>query len=103
MAILFISVVPCFTIKAKETGKVTSATIVSASPVASSSSVRATTPSTEFSIGTRAKCAFPSRTELRAAVTFAYGLSESFAEVIFFSAASVKVPFGPKYPYVPTD
>jgi hypothetical protein len=42
-------------INAKETGKVTSPTIAKGSPVASSSSVRATTPSTEFSIGTKAK------------------------------------------------
>jgi hypothetical protein len=70
--------------------------IVNGSPVASSSSVRATTPSTEFSIGTSANWASPERTALRAAVTFAYGIKTSESQVIFFSAASVKVPTGPK-------
>ncbi|CAB5052226.1 unannotated protein [freshwater metagenome] len=59
------------TISANETGKVTSPTINSGVPVASSSRVRATTPSTEFSIGTSAKWALPTRTASKAAVTFA--------------------------------
>ena len=94
--------VPGFAIKEKETGNVTSPAITNGSPVANSSSVRATTPSTEFSIGTRAKSALPSRTAMRAAVTFEYGISESDADVIFLSAASVKVPTGPRYAYVLT-
>jgi len=39
---------------------------------------------------------------MRAAVTFEYGISESDADVIFLSAASVKVPTGPRYAYVLT-
>ncbi|CAB4958455.1 unannotated protein [freshwater metagenome] len=91
-----ISVVPGLAISAKVTGKVTSPAIVNGSPVASSSRVRATTPSTEFSIGTSANCASPERTALSAAVTFAYGIFTSVSQVILFSAASVKVPTGPK-------
>ena len=53
-------------------------------------------------IGTKAKCALPTRTASRAAVTFAYGISESLDEVIFLRAASVNVPLGPKYAYVLT-
>ena len=71
VAIVVIVDWPAFVIKAKVTGKVTSPATTSGSPVASSSKVRATTPSTEFSIGTRAKSAAPLRTASRAAVTFA--------------------------------
>ena len=102
VAILRISVASCLTISAKDTGSVTSPTIDKGVPVASSSSVRATTPSTEFSIGTKAKCALPTRTASKAAVTFAYGIRESFEEVIFLRAASVNVPLGPRYAYVLT-
>jgi hypothetical protein len=38
----------------------------------------------------------PSRTASKADVTLAYGMRESLEEVIFFKAASVKVPLGPR-------
>ena len=66
-----IVVAPGLVINAKVTGKVTSPAIVSGSPIANSSRVRATTPSTEFSIGTKAKSASPLRTASSAAVTLA--------------------------------
>jgi hypothetical protein len=90
------------TISANETGRVVSATITSASPVASSSRVRATTPSTEFSMGTSALSAAPLRTASRVAVTFAHAMSSSAGVVICFRAASVKVPEGPRYAYLLT-
>ena len=71
MRLISDGLVPGSVIKTKETGSVVSAQTTSGSPTASSSKVRATTPSTEFSIGTSAFSAAPVRTALSAAVTLA--------------------------------
>ena len=58
---------------AKRIGTSISAQIRSSVPSASASSVAVTPPSTEFSIGTTAEAARPSRTAARAAGTEATG------------------------------
>ena len=62
-------VTPGRTSSENATGTVISRVILSGSPVASSSRVTGTEPSTEFSIGTTAWSAPPSRTESSATVT----------------------------------
>jgi hypothetical protein len=64
---------PNLVISEKLTDNVVSPKTTNGSPIASSSRVLATTPSTEFSIGTSARSHVPFRTALSAAVTFAYG------------------------------
>ena len=65
--------VPGRTSTEKATGTVISRTIISGSPVASSSSVTGTEPSTEFSIGTTAASASPERTASSATITVEHG------------------------------
>ena len=78
-------------------GTVISRVIISGSPVASSSSVTGTEPSTEFSIGTTAPSASPWRTASSATVTVGQGCSSARAAAgSDRSACSVKVPSGPR-------
>ena len=72
-------------------------------PVARLSSVGSTVPSIEFSIGTQAKSAEPARTAASAAGVLSIGCGVTSpppgitpAAAIFSSAASVKVPSGPR-------
>ena len=66
-------------------------------PVAMASRVAVTPPSTEFSIGTMAASAEPSRTMSRAVFTFDDGIRMApAASGTCISAASVKVPSGPR-------
>ena len=67
-------------------------------PAASSSRVALTAPSTELSIGTIARSAAPARTASSAAGMLAQGIASSGADGSnSASAASVKVPAGPRY------
>ncbi len=67
-------------------------------PAESSSRVAATAPSTEFSIGTMARSAAPPRTASSVAGMLAHGIAPSSADGSnSASAASVKVPSGPRY------
>ena len=85
------------TASTKVIGTSASATICSASPLAMASRVVETPPSTEFSMGTIAASAEPERTLSKAALTFAAGMrSEVRASGTCSSAASVKVPAGPR-------
>jgi hypothetical protein len=71
--------------------------ICSASPLAMSSRVALTPPSTEFSIGTTAKCAEPSRTWASAVITEPTGSHWAVSVPgTWRSAASVNVPSGPR-------
>jgi hypothetical protein len=89
--------VPGRTSRANATGSTTSRVMTSGSPVASSSRVALTEPSTEFSNGTIAASASPSRTASRVAGTVGYGSSSARAAAgSERSAASVKVPCGPR-------
>ena len=91
------SVVPGRASRAKLTGSTISRTICNGSPVASSSSVVGTEPSTEFSIGTTALSHSPRRTASRAAATEACGCrSARDAAGRVLSAASANVPAGPR-------
>ena len=66
-------------------------------PVAMASRVAVTPPSTEFSIGTMAASAEPSRTLSSAVFTFEDGMRmASAASGTCIRAASVKVPSGPR-------
>ena len=66
-------------------------------PVAIASRVAVTPPSTEFSIGTIAASAEPSRTLSSAVLTFEDGMRmASAAPGTCINAASVKVPSGPR-------
>ena len=89
---------PGFANNANSTGIAISSMISNESPCPSSSRVVATEPSTEFSIGTRAPKTFPERTRFRASRTDSAGISSALWAIgICKNAASVKVPFGPKY------
>ena len=89
--------VPGRTSRAKEIGSTTSRTIISGSPTASSSIVAVTAPSTELSIAATAASQSPERTASKAAGTEAYGTgSIDSAPGRLSSAASVKVPAGPR-------
>ena len=71
--------------------------ITSGSPDASSSKVCETEPSTLFSSGTKAASTSPLRTASKTAVTVSNGIKcASLAVASCKSAASVKVPRGPK-------
>ena len=71
--------------------------IRSSCPVAIASRVAVTPPSTEFSIGTMAASAEPSRTLSSAVLTLDDGMrTASAAPGTCISAASVKVPAGPR-------
>ena len=73
-------------------------------PVAMASSVAVTPPSTEFSMGTMAASAEPSRTLSSAVLTLDDGMrTASAASGTCISAASVKVPSGPRKVYVTGD
>jgi hypothetical protein len=89
--------VPGAAIRANEIGSSTSRVTISGSPLASSSSVAATGPSTELSIGTMAPSASPRRTASSAAATVCCGWRSAFAAAgIERSADSVNVPSGPR-------
>jgi hypothetical protein len=78
-------------------GTVISRVIISGSPVASSSSVTGTDPSTEFSMGTTAPSASPPRTASSARVTVEQGCSSARAAAgRLRRACSVNVPSGPR-------
>jgi hypothetical protein len=78
-------------------GTSASRTMRSSLPVATASSVAVTPPSTEFSMGTMAASTSPARTAARATGTEDTGRrSASRAPSTLSSAASVKVPAGPR-------
>jgi hypothetical protein len=82
---------------AKETASCTSRTICNGSPVASSSRVSDTEPSTEFSKGTSAAATSPWRTASSASATETHGTgSTPCAAGSERSAASQNVPCGPR-------
>ena len=71
--------------------------IRSSCPLAMASRVAVTPPSTEFSMGTMAASAEPSRTMSSAALTLEAGTRVACAAPgTCISAASVKVPSGPR-------
>ncbi|PQM44438.1 hypothetical protein C1Y40_05405 [Mycobacterium talmoniae] len=85
------------------TSSVVSANTCSGEPIARLSRVGSTPPSIEFSIGTHAYSAAPSRTASRAAGVLSIGTGRTESEpgtkpaaVSCVSAASVKVPSGPR-------
>ena len=95
----------------KATSSVSSAKICSGVPIARLSSVGMIEPSIEFSIGTQANSALPSRTASSAAIVLSTGSGRQApaaacgtrpAPVICRSAASVKVPAGPRYAMLAT-
>jgi hypothetical protein len=89
---------PAGTSSENVTGSRISRTICSGAPVASSSRVVATDPSTEFSIGTTAASASSARTASIAAGTVRCGnVSAPSASGTVRSAASANVPSGPRY------
>ena len=68
--------------------------------MASSSKVAVTAPSTEFSMGTMPRSAAPLRTASRVAWMLTHGRAcPAAAASKASSAASVKVPSGPRYAY----
>ncbi|MCY1243807.1 hypothetical protein D9M72_568410 [compost metagenome] len=78
-------------------GTSASRTILSSAPDAMASRVAVTPPSTEFSMGTMAASAEPSRTLSSAVFTLEEGMrTASPAPGTCISAASVKVPSGPR-------
>ena len=91
------SVVPGLTSRANSTGTITSALMTSGVPLASSSSVALTPPSTELSIGTTARSAAPVLTASSAAAIVGYGTgSNSPVLCSALTACSQKVPRGPR-------
>jgi hypothetical protein len=79
------------------TGSTTSRVMIRGLPVASSSSVTGTAPPTEFSSGTSAASASPLRTASSASGTLRAGVRRPrSAAGMVRSAASVKVPSGPR-------
>src|SRR5664280_1246141 len=91
------SSVPGRTSRAKRIASNTSQRTCSGSPVASSSRVAETAPSMEFSSATTAPSTSPARTASSAAATVACGSSSASAATgRVRSAASVKVPAGPR-------
>ena len=73
-------------------------------PDAMASSVAVTPPSTEFSMGTMAASADPSRTLSSAVLTLEEGMRTAWtAPGTCISAASVNVPSGPRKVYVTGD
>ena len=82
---------------AKATGSRSSAQMTMSGPVASSSRVALTAPSTEFSIGTIARSASPLRTASSVAWMVAHGSAPARAAGSKAArAASVNVPSGPR-------
>ena len=93
------SCVPGRTHRLNCTGSEISAAIIKGSPLASSSSVAGTEPSTEFSMGTKAAAASPWRTASSAEVTepnACVGGCGSSAASRSNNAACEKVPSGPR-------
>ena len=79
------------------TGTSISRAMCSGSPVANSSRVPVTAPSTEFSKGTTAPSTEPSRTAAKASATVSTGMrSASRLSARLRSAISAKVPSGPR-------
>ena len=94
------SSVPGRVSSANATGSGTSALITRSRPVASSSRVAVTAPSTEFSMGTMPRSADPLRTAASVAWMVTQGIAWPAAPGSkASSAASVKVPSGPRYAY----
>ena len=88
---------PGLATRTKLMGTRASRRILSSWPVAMASRVAVTPPSTEFSIGTMAASAEPSRTLSSAVFTFEDGMRmASAASGTCIRAASVKVPSGPR-------
>src|SRR4051794_27970065 len=97
------SSVPGRAISSKVTARYTSSAMISGSPLASSSSVAGTAPSTEFSSGTRAASAVPERTASMASVTLLIGnRSAPAATGRARSAWCANVPSGPRKAIVVT-
>ena len=99
----FAAVIPGRVTMLKATSRVSSAKICSGDPPARLSSVGSTVPSMEFSIGTQAKSAAPVRTASSAAGVLSVGSGPTSAPpgtmtpaTILSSAASLKVPSGPR-------
>ena len=89
--------VPGRAIRAKRTGRATSSTMTRRLPLASSSRVTDTEPSTEFSMGMRAQSTSSARTASIAACTDIAGTCSASAEAgIDSSAASQNVPARPE-------
>ena len=94
------SSVPGRVSSANAIGSGCSAQMTRSGPVASSSRVAVTAPSTEFSMGTMPRSAAPLRTASRVAWMLTHGIACSAAAASkASSAASVKVPSGPRYAY----
>jgi hypothetical protein len=83
--------------RAKATGSSISARMIRSDPVASSSRVAVTAPSTEFSMGTMARSATPARTVSSVAWMVTHGMASTSCPLVkASSAASVNVPSGPR-------